>query len=388
MSTLRWIGWRLTAALTVLVGLEVWLSAWGGYGRTLRTLQDARLGSRMVPSQDVSFSWALEFPIHVNSYGFRDREWAPGRRDLDGTPLRDPGLLRVAVVGNSLSFGTGVAIEETWPRQLEALLAESLRAADDRRQALVMNFACEAYVLEQMARCYEDEVRPFRPDIVIFALSARDVTPMRPSVDEPDYAFRDWIVKTALYDFLYDRVINRWLAPPPSPSSAELGELQRAEEAIRRSPYNQENRRYWTAAAERLAGVQAELAADGGRLMILSMPHVYAVVVEPGAPTPGDYWGKWAAGRGEDPEQPGRLLVAHTDPTARFAAEMAPLAEELRGRGWTVDARGNGTIAADVPRAASSLFLLADTGHYSPRGHALLAAECRREIEQSSWSRP
>lgn len=90
----------------------------------------------------------------VNAAGFRGPE----------VELEKPeGVVRVAVLGDSFTFGTGLGDEDTWPRQLERLCNELL----DAPRVEVLNFGVEGYntthellVLEGMALAYE-------PDLVL-----------------------------------------------------------------------------------------------------------------------------------------------------------------------------------------------------------------------------
>ena len=89
---------------------------------------------------------------------------APG--SADSPWIKDESVFRVAIVGNSMTFGTSVPIEETWGRQLEEALVKDFAARGVHRMPLVMNFAVQGYVFEQMARVYEDRIHPWRPDLL------------------------------------------------------------------------------------------------------------------------------------------------------------------------------------------------------------------------------
>jgi hypothetical protein len=53
------------------------------------------------------------FPVKTNSYGLRDHEFPM-------TP--DAETFRILCLGDSLTFGAGVRLEDTYPKQLESLL--------------------------------------------------------------------------------------------------------------------------------------------------------------------------------------------------------------------------------------------------------------------------
>ena len=76
-------------------------------------VHDAEMGHRLVPG-DAAFTH--EEPVRVNAWGMRGPE----------TPAQaPPGTRRVLALGDSQTFGNGVAEDETWPSLLEARLEET-----------------------------------------------------------------------------------------------------------------------------------------------------------------------------------------------------------------------------------------------------------------------
>lgn len=73
-----------------------------------------------------------------------------------------PGTCRIALVGDSHTFGLDLKFEETWSYLLERRL----------QKCQVLNFGVSGYSLGQMYLRYRRDVLPFRPDIVILALSS------------------------------------------------------------------------------------------------------------------------------------------------------------------------------------------------------------------------
>lgn len=69
---------------------------------------------------------------------------------------------RIALVGDSHTFGLELKFEETWGYLLEQSLAE----------CQVLNFGVSGYSLGQMYLRYKRDVIPFQPDFVILALSS------------------------------------------------------------------------------------------------------------------------------------------------------------------------------------------------------------------------
>ena len=74
-----------------------------------------------------------------------------------------PASVRVAMIGDSMTFGHEVRCEETWGHALEGLLQPHVQ---------VLNFGVIAYGLNQTLLRYEKDVRPWHPQIVIIGISS------------------------------------------------------------------------------------------------------------------------------------------------------------------------------------------------------------------------
>ena len=99
----------------------------------------------------------------TNSYGMRDRE---------PLPAGAPGVLRIAVLGDSFTFGLGVSREEAYPSVLEALL---LRAPETRgRPTDVLNFGVGGYSSADEALVLEHKALAWDPDLVIVGYVLND----------------------------------------------------------------------------------------------------------------------------------------------------------------------------------------------------------------------
>jgi len=382
----RVIGSRTLAFVAVLLALE-WLAASAGYGKWAVMEQTERLGWRMLPDQD-ALSRELDVGERVNAYGFRDRAWAPSRAGPDGVPLRDPRVFRVAIVGNSIAYGMGVPIEETFGRVLERRLAERFAAAGDPRQVLVMNFSVQGYVFEQMARVYEDVIAPFAPDVLVVPHHPHDIAPMAPAADDPEYDLRTLVLRTALYDWLNRHVIDRWIAPVPPTREARTARLDYValEEGLRRKPFAREYEAQWRTYFERLEELRRAVQADGGRLALVALPRWLRLLNDRvvGSETRILPWARSRA----DADPPGVVPVA--DPFEAFAAATAALIAEIRERGIdvtdTIDLRGRlARLGVELEHAGDNVFLAYDLGHYSARGHALIGEVLLAALDEAGW---
>jgi lysophospholipase L1-like esterase len=104
----------------------------------------------------------------INDQGFRGPAVARAK---------PPGTLRVACLGDSYTFGWGVADDATWPAQLQAALA----AADGEERAVeVLNFGVSSYEPRRELHLLRDRVVAFEPDVVLIAFFRNDVVSRDP----------------------------------------------------------------------------------------------------------------------------------------------------------------------------------------------------------------
>jgi len=98
----------------------------------------------------------------TNRHGFRGR---------DVELAKPTGTFRVACLGDSFTFGTGLNDHEAWP----AVLHETLAPADPAAAVEVMNCGVGGYNTTQEAVYLEKRVLRFTPDLVICCLYLNDV---------------------------------------------------------------------------------------------------------------------------------------------------------------------------------------------------------------------
>lgn len=104
----------------------------------------------------------------VNSWGFHDAEPEPHPHET-ATPFR------VAVIGDSMTYGTHVRWEEAWP----ALLERRLTAPAPRASIDVANLGVSGYQLTEIEALAREVALPlFTPDLLLYAAYSNDVSDM------------------------------------------------------------------------------------------------------------------------------------------------------------------------------------------------------------------
>lgn len=125
-------------------------------------VQDHTVRLRMSDNPEIMFEIAPNIG-EANSRGLRDFEYG----------FKKPrGTYRIAVIGDSISYGIGVEIEEPWPKQLERKLNENNAAIKFE----VINFSVPAYSTLQEAEVLRTKAVKYDPDFVIMAAFVNDNT--------------------------------------------------------------------------------------------------------------------------------------------------------------------------------------------------------------------
>lgn len=102
-------------------------------------------------------------PVAFNSLGLRDAE---------RSPRPAPGALRILAIGDSVTFGMGVAQEKTYPRQVESLLGGELGIPVE-----VLNMGMPGYnTVHQLAQLRELGLA-LQPKVVVLGFLYNDVQP-------------------------------------------------------------------------------------------------------------------------------------------------------------------------------------------------------------------
>jgi lysophospholipase L1-like esterase len=112
------------------------------------------------------------FDVQTNSLGLRGPEVA--REKPDGT-------FRVLCIGDSCTFGSGAAGDQTYPARTEQLL----RARRPDRPIEVLNAGVPGFTSYQGMMYLRSEGLSLDPDVVVVALGFNDIQPARPGDKRP-----------------------------------------------------------------------------------------------------------------------------------------------------------------------------------------------------------
>ncbi|HVF70002.1 MAG TPA: SGNH/GDSL hydrolase family protein [Chthoniobacterales bacterium] len=220
-------------------------SAFTARGQTATSFAGARR-----PAMNATVRWnsrpdGASYDIHLNLYGFRDRDW-----QLPPTTGRE----RVMFVGDSLVEGFMATDGETIP-------AGYARAAAQRRKPVeAMNFGVGGAGIDNYLRLMRDAVPLFRPHRIVVVIYANDLPyslpnpvpvaiPLAP-ITEPSFrprllavlgrvvqrqvVPRRWYARAALFVPVVPDPLNPWTDPPQ-----EFAKIDPAiAEAMRRGDFN------------------------------------------------------------------------------------------------------------------------------------------------------
>lgn len=179
--------------------------------------RDPELFWRYRPSRVIDGRFLKPGRYTINSQGYRGPEFSVEK---------PAGVTRIVCLGESNTFGLGVADDTAWPRQLE----RQLNALDpEGRSWEVLNLGVTSYSTVQGVRQARRELPRLRPDIVLFCFSWADHQPSANGIadDQLEIGTGWWL---ALDEGLNHLALARWLKaawPARKPATAPPGFAQR-----------------------------------------------------------------------------------------------------------------------------------------------------------------
>lgn len=144
-------------------GIEMWK-----YAREIKQRSPvAAMGHEHAPNRDAIL---MGVPVRINADGLRDREFQRART---------PGVRRIMVLGDSMTFGWGARQEDTYSKVLERRLNQAGRPTE------VINTGVGNYNTTQEVAYFRERGRAYRPDDVILAFYINDAEPTPQPVQNP-----------------------------------------------------------------------------------------------------------------------------------------------------------------------------------------------------------
>jgi len=216
-----------------------------------RYASDPVLDHRLVPGQR---AFTHDAPVAVNALGMRDHDVAAAI---------SPGTRRVLAIGDSQTFGNGLPLDATWPKQLE----QRLGAGGE-----VLNAGVPGTDTWQHERWLAELARSVRFDLVVLGLYANDVVPLPQRIGAEvaltndgahrvSYVLRRSALVTALWQARES--IRSLIAPDP-------GALR--EQAIVTGIATPEMEPGWRQVETSLRGMQQIAREAHARLLVLVIP--------------------------------------------------------------------------------------------------------------------
>lgn len=171
-------------------GIEMWK-----YAKLLKKQSDVKLISHEhYPNREAVL---MGVPVKTNSYGLRDYEYSISKSDH---------TFRILILGDSMTFGWGTSLEDTYPKALERMLNENLSlmnpdSSSNIHRFEVINAGVGNYNTVQEVAYFRERGIKFRPGMVIlgFYLNDAEELPRRASgfIKEHSYLY---ILFTSVWD--------------------------------------------------------------------------------------------------------------------------------------------------------------------------------------------
>lgn len=158
------LGMRVYTSVNIFYDIEM-----TRYANTLKVMsKNPKIGHTHKPNSSEKLMGEL---VKINSYGLRDREY-----DLK----RAPETFRIAVLGDSLTFGWGVKKEHTFEEILEIKLNDK-----SKENIELINFAAGNYNTEQQVNVFLEKGIQFNPNkvVVFYFLNDAEITPKKSNLE-------------------------------------------------------------------------------------------------------------------------------------------------------------------------------------------------------------
>ncbi len=170
------LGNLIVLALSTLLGLilletayRFYLFGWDAFSiEKVNSVNALGLSGLLQPSSNPDLVFELKpnvdtyfklVPFRTNSRGLRDKEYTPGKPE---------GVFRVAVLGDSFTLPSGVAIEDAF----HSLLEDRLNSGSESVRYEFINFAVGAYTMQQYLSAIRHKAMEYDPDLILIGFCA------------------------------------------------------------------------------------------------------------------------------------------------------------------------------------------------------------------------
>jgi len=217
---------------------------------------DPEIGHVLRPRQA---AFTHDQPVRTNSSGLRDREIAqePG-----------PRVLRILALGDSQTFGVGLALADTWPKQLERMLQGTVSSRWE-----VVNAGIPGTDTWQHEILLRRLLHVTNPHVVVLAFYANDVVPsFTPQRVYASALTNTWekrlaylLKRSAVVTWSYYRVFLPW-------HTRRVGWASATEEAVLSGKADPRAERGWQQVEQSLAAMKALCDAREVILLVAILP--------------------------------------------------------------------------------------------------------------------
>jgi lysophospholipase L1-like esterase len=185
-----------------------------------------------------------------------------GLRDRTRTREKPEGYRRIAILGDSVTYGAEIRPEEAYPRRLEA------RYHAERRPVEVMSVALMGWSTRQERIAWQRIARHYRPDQAVLAVCLNDIPELFNNLSRPPR----WLARLHEASALVRLAVN-----------AEGREIDNVERLFA-EPDAPRVREAMDRFFEEVRALRREVEADGAAFALVVFP--FRFQVEPGAPAP------------------------------------------------------------------------------------------------------
>lgn len=279
-------------------------------------------------------------PIEINATGFRDVPFGP----------KPAGTVRIAVLGDSVVFGAGVAAQDRFTDQLRGM------ALPGGKPAELLNLGVNSYAFVHYLGQVERNFEGLDPDAVVLGLTLNDYQDFSSAWPRQIVQAQD---PPGPHPTL-ERRVRRWLGTSPGGrvltdlrDKLMLAMMEHDQREAYHTKWMRKSVEEWARPAVQ-ASMRERLARMQGILAERRLPVLYLVFPEL-----------------NDVEHPGQFGLARTTILGLLAEMHIPACDPY-------------PAFAKAPNPAA-LFLASDSVHFTPAGHRIVADTLAACLRETGW---